>query len=114
MIAGLVLLAVAMGRLGMKRSVGQQVSDLKQSGLYRWSRNPQIVTYGLFVSGYALLWPSWSGALWVVLYALIGHMMVLTEEAHLSRVHGEAYATYCSHTPRYLGLPRPAPRPRRS
>lgn len=114
MVAGLVLLAVAMSRLGMKRSVGQQVSALKQSGLYRWSRNPQIVAYGLFVSGYALLWPSWSGVLWVVLYALIGHMMVLTEEAHLSRVYGQAYATYCSHTPRYFGLHKPVPRPRRS
>jgi len=114
MAVGLMLLAVAMGGLGMKRSVGRQVGDLKLLGLYRWSRNPQIVAYGLVVTGYALLWPSWSGALWVILYALIGHMMVLTEEAHLCRVYGQAYATYCSHTPRYLGLPKPAPRPRRS
>lgn len=112
MAVGLVLLAVAMGGLGMKRSVGRQVGDLKLSGLYRWSRNPQIVAYGLVVTGYALLWPSWSGALWVILYALIGHTMVLTEEAHLERVYGQAYVAYCSHTPRYLGLPKPAPRPR--
>jgi protein-S-isoprenylcysteine O-methyltransferase Ste14 len=108
---GLVLLAIAMGGLGMKRSVGQKVTDLKQSGLYRWSRNPQIVAYGLFLIGYALLWPSWSGGLWVILYGLIGHMMVLTEESHLSRVYGQAYATYCSHTARYIGLPKPTRRP---
>lgn len=105
MAVGIVLLAIAMGGLGMKRAVGRKVTDLKQSGLYRWSRNPQIVAYGLFLIGYALLWPSWSGALWVILYGLIGHMMVRTEEAHLNRVYGQAYATYCSRTPRYIGLP---------
>jgi protein-S-isoprenylcysteine O-methyltransferase Ste14 len=111
MVVGLALLAMAMGGLGMKRSVGQEVTALKQSGLYRWSRNPQIVAYGLFVIGYALLWPSWSGAVWVILYWLIGHMMVRTEEAHLNQVYGQAYAIYCSRTPRYIGLPNPAKRP---
>jgi protein-S-isoprenylcysteine O-methyltransferase Ste14 len=111
MVVGLVLLAMAMGGLGMKRSVGQEVTALKQSGLYRWSRNPQIVAYGLFIIGYALLWPSWSGAVWVILYWLIGHMMVLAEEAHLNQVYGQAYAIYCSRTPRYTGLPKPAIRP---
>ena len=110
MVVGLVLLAMAMGGLGMKRSVGQEVTALKQSGLYRWSRNPQIVAYGLFVIGYALLWPSWSGAVWVILYWLIGYMMVRAEEAHLNQVYGQAYAIYCSRTPRYIGLPNPAKR----
>jgi protein-S-isoprenylcysteine O-methyltransferase Ste14 len=108
MVVGLALLAMAMGGLGMKRSVGREVSALKQSGLYRWSRNPQIVAYGLFIIGYALLWPSWSGAVWVILYWLIGHVMVLTEEDHLNEVYGQAYVTYCSRTPRYIGLPKPA------
>jgi protein-S-isoprenylcysteine O-methyltransferase Ste14 len=61
MLIGVVLVAIAMGRLGMGESVGQQVTGLRQSGLYRYSRNPQIVAYGLVVIGYALLWPSWSG-----------------------------------------------------
>jgi protein-S-isoprenylcysteine O-methyltransferase Ste14 len=108
MVVGLALLGVAMGGLGMKRSVGQEVTALKESGLYRWSRNPQIVTYGLFIIGYAMLWPSWSGAVWVIIYWLIGHKMVLTEEAHLKQVYGQAYASYYSRTPRYIGLPRPA------
>jgi protein-S-isoprenylcysteine O-methyltransferase Ste14 len=108
MVVGLVLLAIAMGGLGTKRSVGQDVTALKESGLYYWSRNPQIVAYGLFIVGYALLWPSWSGAVWIIVYGLIGHTMVLTEEAHLNQVYDQAYASYCSRTPRYIGLPRPA------
>ena len=108
MVVGLLLLAMAMGGLGMKRSVGQEVTALKQSGLYRWSRNPQIVAYGLVIIGYALLWPSWSGAVWIILYWLIGRIMVCTEEDHLSEVYGQAYVTYCSRTPRYIGFPKPA------
>jgi protein-S-isoprenylcysteine O-methyltransferase Ste14 len=103
MLTGLVLLAMAMGRLGMGTSVGQQVSGLLQAGLYRYSRNPQIVAYGLVVIGYALLWPAWSGLVWVGLYLAIAHVMVRTEEEHLQRAYGEAYERYCAGTPRYLG-----------
>lgn len=105
MLVGVVLVAVAMGRLGMVESVGQQVTGLRQSGLYRYSRNPQIVAYGLVVIGYALLWPSWSGMVWVSVYVAIAHLMVRTEEEHLRRAYGAAYERYCAKTPRYLGLP---------
>jgi protein-S-isoprenylcysteine O-methyltransferase Ste14 len=102
---GVVLVAVAMGRLGVGQSVGQRVSGLQQSGLYRYSRNPQIVAYGLVVIGYALLWPAWSGLVWVGLYLAIAYLMVRTEEEHLRQVYGAAYEGYCARTPRYLGLP---------
>jgi protein-S-isoprenylcysteine O-methyltransferase Ste14 len=105
MLVGVVLVAIAMGHLGMGESVGQQVSGLLQAGLYRYSRNPQIVAYGLVVVGYALLWPSWSGLVWVGLYLAIAHVMVRTEEEHLGRTYGEAYERYCAETPRYLGWP---------
>ena len=105
MLLGFALLAIAMGRLGMRESVGQQVSGVHQSGLYRYSRNPQIVAYGLVVIGYALLWPSWSGLIWVGLYLAIAHLMVRVEEEHLRQAYGEAYQRYCAETPRYLGLP---------
>lgn len=105
MLVGVVLVAIAMGRLGMGESVGQQVSGLQQAGLYRYSRNPQIVAYCLVVIGYALLWPSWSGLVWVGLYLAIAHLMVRVEEEHLRQAYGAAYQRYCAETPRYLGLP---------
>jgi protein-S-isoprenylcysteine O-methyltransferase Ste14 len=105
MLVGVVMVAIAMGRLGMGESVGQQVSGLQQAGLYRYSRNPQIVAYSLVVIGYALLWPAWSGLVWVGLYLAIAHVMMRTEEEHLRRTYGAAYERYCARTPRYLGLP---------
>lgn len=105
-LVGLPVTVISMGGLGWLTSNGRQVSGLRQSGVYAYTRNPQILAYGLVVLGYALLWASWQGLLWVALYAYIAHVMVLTEEAHLRRVFGAEYAAYCAHAPRYLGLPR--------
>jgi protein-S-isoprenylcysteine O-methyltransferase Ste14 len=107
---GLPFVFIAMTRLGMGQSLGSQVRGLQSTGLYRYTRNPQIVAYGLVVIGYALLWPSWSGLVWVMIYMAIAHWMVRTEEEHLRRVYGEAYERYCARTPRYIGLPQPYPR----
>jgi protein-S-isoprenylcysteine O-methyltransferase Ste14 len=104
--SGMAVAVVAMARLGFGRTMGQKAETLQQTGLYRLSRNPQLVGGGLAVLGIAVLWPSWYALGWVVLYGVIGHMMVLTEEEHLRKFHGEAYARYCERVPRYLRLPR--------
>jgi protein-S-isoprenylcysteine O-methyltransferase Ste14 len=104
-VIGLLATLAAMTKLGYRQSVGSRVSGLHSAGFYRFTRNPQLVAYGLLIIGYALLWPSWSGLLWVLIYAAIAHLMVRTEETHLERTYGEAYKEYCARTPRYLGLP---------
>ena len=104
MVAGVVLLAVAMTSLGMGDVVGLKVAGLKMSGFYRYTRNPQIVTGSLFYIGYAILWPSWTGLAWLGLLWIMLHVMVVTEEDHLRRTFGEEYECYCDMTPRYLGL----------
>jgi protein-S-isoprenylcysteine O-methyltransferase Ste14 len=110
--AGLVLIAggfigvvVGMTGLGFRRVFGQDVAEINQSGLYSFTRNPQILAYGVIVIGFAVLWPSWHTLGWIMLYAAIAHLMVLTEEEHLARVHGAAYDRYCAEVPRYLPLP---------
>lgn len=103
---GLIMLLSTIGRFGMKKAVGQEPSSLVCTGMYRRSRNPQLVFYGIAVVGCALLWPSWTGAIWVVLYAILAQMMVRTEEAHLRRAYGTDYVEYCARTPRYIDVPR--------
>lgn len=102
-IGGLILLFSTMGHMGHKTTLGQETQELTCTRMYRHSRNPQILFYGFVVVGYSLLWPSWTGVLWVVLYAVIAHMMVRTEEKHLQSTYGEAYVEYCRITPRYIG-----------
>jgi len=104
--AGLALAFVTMFWFGLRRAFGLAVDDLIQTGPYRLTRNPQIVGGSLLVIGSAVQWPSWYALGWAILYGAIAHMMVLTEEEHLSGVHGEAYARYCERVPRYLGIPR--------
>jgi protein-S-isoprenylcysteine O-methyltransferase Ste14 len=103
MIAGFLLVVLSMPFLGQP-SFGRAVGSLRTSGLYRYSRNPQLVGAFLFIVGYALLWPSWQGLLWASLWLVIAHLMVRGEEAHLERVFGDEYRDYCRRTPRYLGL----------
>ncbi len=102
--SGLVLLFVAMSGLGMRKRVGQDVSGLKETGLYRYTRNPQIVAYGLVIIGLALLQSSWWALVWIGLYVIIAALMVRTEETHLRRVYGADYERYCTRVPRYLGF----------
>jgi protein-S-isoprenylcysteine O-methyltransferase Ste14 len=103
-VVGMAIAVIAMAGLGFGRTMGQKGEVLQRAGLYRLSRNPQIVGGGLAVIGIAVLWPSWYALGWVALYGAIGHMMVLTEEEHLRKVHGEGYVRYCQRVSRYLGF----------
>jgi protein-S-isoprenylcysteine O-methyltransferase Ste14 len=102
-------LASAFGTMfwfGLRRAFGLEVNALKHTGPYRVTRNPQIVGGSLLVIGSAVLWPSWYALGWVVLYAVVAHMMVFTEEEHLRAVFGQENERYCERVPRYLGFPR--------
>lgn len=105
MVIGFLLVLFSMPFLG-QRSFGREIGSLRTTGLYRFSRNPQLVGGFLFIVGYALLWPSWQGASWASLWVVIAHLMVRGEEAHLEAVFGDEYRDYCMRTRRYLGLPK--------
>jgi protein-S-isoprenylcysteine O-methyltransferase Ste14 len=101
---GLTVMFILIFWFGWLRAMGQKVSTLIQSGPYRISRNPQSVACGIAVIGYALLGPSWHTLGWVILFSVIIHMMVLTEEEHLREIFGEEYVKYCARVPRYIGV----------
>jgi len=67
-ILGLAVVIAGMTNVGLRNTFGQP-GGLKQTGVYTLTRNPQIVGYGLFVVGIAILWPSWYALGWVILYA---------------------------------------------
>jgi protein-S-isoprenylcysteine O-methyltransferase Ste14 len=98
--------------LGLRRSFGQHVGELVQSGPYRFSRNPQVVGGTLLVAGIVVLWPSWFALGWAVLWLVMFHAMVLTEEEHLRRVFGEDFLRYCLQVGRYIGRHTPRDEPR--
>jgi protein-S-isoprenylcysteine O-methyltransferase Ste14 len=101
-IVGLGLLFYGMLHLGFDRSIGRGSQALERRGLYRYSRNPQALACGVYVAGFTFLWPSGYALGWALLYPVLIHSMVLTEEEHLLRLYGQDYADYCWHVPRYL------------
>jgi protein-S-isoprenylcysteine O-methyltransferase Ste14 len=108
-LAALVLTAmgmiIAFGTMiwfGLRRAFGLKVRGIVTTGLYRFSRNPQMVGGWLMVLGVFVYLPSLYNLGWVLIWAVIGHWMVAQEEIHLRRMFGEEYQAYCDQTPRYL------------
>ena len=91
-----------MAWFGIKRAFGIHIDGLKKVGPYKLSRNPQILGGFLLVIGTSLQWPSLYSLGWILLYAIIAHWMVITEEEHLIQEYGDEYEEYCSEVPRYL------------
>jgi protein-S-isoprenylcysteine O-methyltransferase Ste14 len=82
---------IGIASLGLQRFLGLGSRRLRQSGIYRVGRNPQIVGFFLAVVGFAVMWPSWYALGWVILFGAVFHMMVLTEEEYLLHMHAEEY-----------------------
>jgi protein-S-isoprenylcysteine O-methyltransferase Ste14 len=106
LVVGMAFLIIGIAKLGFRRSNGLEMNILKQTGLYRLSRNPQALACALAVVGYALFWPTWHTLGWILLYMIIVHMMVITEEENLRKVFGDEYIQYCQRVPRYIGISR--------
>jgi len=88
------------------RWLGSDIPGLQTNGLYRYSRNPQFVGYGLLILGFFIAW--WNSLSWLAIlsYAALVYAVTLVEEEHLIRTYGESYRDYCQRVPRYLGLPK--------
>lgn len=93
-----------MAWFGIGKAFGLDASKLTSRGPYKFSRNPQILGGYLLVIGTASQRLSVYSIGWVLLYAVIGHWMILTEEEHLSQIYDDEYKQYCEEVPRYLNL----------
>lgn len=101
-IMGLLATLSIMAHLGFGTTVGQQPGEVRKTGPYRRSRNPQLLTYLLLLSGMVILYPSVQAAAWILLFAIIGYIMVITEEEHLNNLFGEKYIEYSRKVPRFI------------
>jgi protein-S-isoprenylcysteine O-methyltransferase Ste14 len=79
-------------------------TELIQSGIYRYSRNPYFLSYIIMFVGYTILLASWILFVLSAVGVVLTHRMIRSEEDHLARTHGESYEAYRSRVPRYLLL----------
>ena len=83
---------------------GTEPGSLVKSGPYRYSRNPQVLGWGLALLGASVAGRSPKALLLTVAFFLLHRLYFVSEEQHLERVFGEEYQRYRSKTPRFLRL----------
>ncbi len=72
------------------------------SGLYKISRNPQLVMMYIVSIGNCLAIGSWTALIIFVLSIIAGHFRILGEEERLTEQYGESYLEYKKKIPRYF------------
>jgi len=101
-VPGLIILLSAWFKLGTTESFGQDKNSLRISGIYKYSRNPQLLGYGLFLLGFIIMYISWYSIIWFLLYFIISWFMILSEEEFLKQKYKKEYEDYCISVPRIL------------
>ena len=75
------------------------------NGLYRFVRNPMYVGMGIFLAGEALLIPSITRQMFIMMVLLWGSVtifIVVHEEPSLRKKFGADYEAYCRNVPRWI------------
>jgi len=72
------------------------------SGLYKISRNPQIMTLFLVSSGTSLMIGSWIAIIIIIVSAVFLHFRILGEEKRLTEQYGDSFLEYKKKVPRYF------------
>ena len=87
----------------MTKVTGRETKLLVVNGVYRLSRNPQYLGYGLVILGFVIGY--WSSTAWmgVIGYALLVYATIKIEEQHLEQVFGDEYQAYCQSVSRFFG-----------
>ncbi len=109
-LVGTTSLVVGMIQFGSyARSAGQDNSRLIAFGIYRWSRNPQIVGWFMILFGISIAGRSGLAVLLTAVFGVVLHAYtVRLEEPYLERIYGQRYRRYKAITHRYVGVPREA------
>jgi len=100
--SGIIILFYSWLNLGTKPSLGLDKNKLISKGFYSYSRNPQLLGYGLILITFVILYFSWLILFWLLQYILISYFMIKTEEEFLRQKYKEKYTDYCLQVPRII------------
>jgi protein-S-isoprenylcysteine O-methyltransferase Ste14 len=77
--------------------VGKPVTE----GMYKWSRNPQWVSFAILAISMCLMVGSWSAIGLLSVRIVLNHFRILGEENACIKAYGESYREYMCKVPRY-------------
>lgn len=101
-LTGVGLIAASRLLFTFRRAWGLDFDKLITHGVYRWSRNPQVVGWFLMYVGLAFFGRSGAALLIASLFLLAFVPWILAEERTLERRFGGEYRAYRAGTPRFL------------
>lgn len=103
---GLWWVVAGVGRMAsLSRMSGRELDTLVTTGIYRFSRNPQNVGWGMALAGASIAGDAAFALLGTAVAIALFIAYLPSEERFLRHIHGEAYARYMQCAPRYLGWP---------
>jgi len=107
-IIGVIILPMGMLEFrSLSRSVGQDVSKLITTGIYRWSRNPQFVGWFLMLFGISLAGQSGFAFMLTGVFVIVIYLYtILLAEPYLENLYGEEYRLFRKRTARWIGIPK--------
>ena len=76
------------------------------SGIYQISRHPIYLSGFLLNLSIGIACASWVVLLCAILWIVLWHMVVPTEERFLAEKYGDTYREYMNRTPRWIGIPK--------
>jgi protein-S-isoprenylcysteine O-methyltransferase Ste14 len=80
-----------------------QKTEIINTGIYRYSRNPAFVGFDFLYVGIGLAFSNIINIIFACLSILLLHLQILEEEKYLPTVFGKAYLAYKEKTGRYFG-----------
>lgn len=101
---GIIGLLISWFGLGTKPSLGMDKNKLKTGGLYKYSRNPQLVAFSLIEASFTILYFSYLVLIWFLLYITIAYFMIKSEEEFLDQKYKEEYRDYCREVSRIIKI----------
>ncbi len=78
-------------------------TDLVQSGIYQWSRNPAFLGFDFMYLGICLLFCNPITIVFSLFAIIMLHLQILQEEKYLMDTFGKPYENYRNSVFRYLG-----------
>lgn len=104
--AGSVVLAAGASTFGSAKQLsGTETGHLIETGIYRWSRNPQYLGYLAILTGAGLAKGSLDATLTTAASVVVFDHWIGHEEANLRRTFGSDYTRYRERTARWLRVP---------
>lgn len=104
--AGSGALVAGAGSFGSPRQLsGTETGHLVETGVYRWSRNPQYLGYLAILAGAGLVNRSLDATLATAASVTVFNHWIGHEEANLTRAFGSDYTRYRERTARWLRIP---------